>query len=266
MPFVEAAGQRLHYEWAGPEPADAPTLVFMHEGLGSVSMWRDFPESLAQATGCGMLNYSRRGYGQSEPIGEAREPHFMHDEAMTVLPEILTKLDVRRPILVGHSDGGSIALIYAGSGAANGGGPTPEAMIVEAAHVFVEELTTKSITQIGMAFHDTELPKKLGRHHDDPDGMFRAWHDIWLEPAFADWNIESYLPQVVCPLLVIQGKNDEYGTRRQVDAIVSQAGGPTEVLMVDDCGHSPHRDQPSRVLSAMTDFVRRVTGQKASAA
>lgn len=266
MPFIEAAGHRLHYEWAGPEPGDAPTLVFLHQGLGSVSMWGDFPEALAEATGCGMLNYSRWGYGESEPIAEARPVEYMHDEALESLPEVLSKLGVRRPILVGHSDGGSIALIYAGSGAAQGAGPAPAALILEAAHVFVEDITVDGAAKAKLAFDTTEFPRKLGRHHDDPEGMFRGWNDIWLYPDFLHWNIEEYLPKVTCPALVIQGENDEYGSRKQVDAIAAKAGGPTEVLMPAGCGHSPHRELREEMLAAMTDFVRQVTGQKASAA
>lgn len=266
MPFIEAAGHRLHYEWAGPEPTDAATLVFLHEGLGSVSMWRDFPHALAEATGCGMLNYSRWGHGGSAPIAEARGVEYMHNEALNSLPEVLSTLGVRRPILVGHSDGGSIALIYAGSGAAQGAGPAPVALILEAAHVFVEDISVDSIAKTKFAFETTELPQKLGRHHDDPVGMFRAWNDIWLHPDFRHWNIEDYLPMVACPVLAIQGENDEYGTGKQVDAIAAKSGGPTEVLIPAGCGHSPHRDRREEVLAAMTDFVLRMTGQKASAA
>jgi len=268
MSFVEAAGRRLEYKWAGVARDGAPTLVFMHEGLGSVSLWKDFPADVAAATGCPALVYSRWGHGKSEPIPEPREVGYMHDEALDSLPELLTKLEIRDPILVGHSDGASIALVYTGSEAERRGGPQPLALILEAPHVFVEEISVTSIAQIGEEYRSlgSEMPEKLRRHHADPDGLFRRWNDIWLHPDFLHWNIEQYLSHVRCPILVIQGEDDEYGSRRQVDAIAEQAAGPVEVLMLPECRHSPHRDQRERTLEAMTGFIRRVAAAREASA
>lgn len=266
MPFLDAAGHRLEYERAGPTPDDAPTLVFMHQGLGSVSMWRDFPADLSAATGCGMFSYSRWGHGKSEPLSGGRAVGYMHDEALSTLPEVLTKLAVQEPILFGQSDGGSISLIYAGSGAANGAGPAPKALIVEAAHVFVEEISVAGAREAEAMFENGELGEKLPRHHDDVEGMFRAWNEIWRHPDFFSWNIEEYLPNITCPILVIQGEDDEYGTRKQVETIAAKSGGPVDVLMLENCGHSPHREMREAVLSATTAFVQKITERKVSAA
>ncbi len=271
MPFMEAGGRRLEYERAGPDPGDsptddAPTLVFMHQGLGSLSMWRDFPAALAEATGCGRLGYSRWGHGKSEPLSRGHAVGYMHDEALVSLPQILTELEIKEPILVGQSDGGSISLIYAGSGAANGAGPAPRGLIVEAAHVFVEEISVAGARAAKAMFENGELGDGLRRYHDDAEGMFRAWNDIWRHPDFFSWNIEEYLPNITCPILVIQGEDDEYGSRKQVDSIAAKAGGPVEVLMLENCGHSPHREMPETVLAATTAFVRKIAEREVSAA
>ena len=251
MPFVEADGARLEYEWHGPPPDAAPTLVFLHEGLGCVTMWRDFPAALGAATGCGVLVYSRRGYGKSDPIDGKRPVRFMHDEAERSLPAVLAALDVRDAILVGHSDGASISLIYAGS---NGAGV--RGLILEAPHVFVEPICTESIREIKGVYETTDLREKLERHHGtNVDGAFYGWNDVWLDPEFASWNIEEYLPRIGKPTLVIQGADDEYGTVAQVDAIARQVAGPCEVAILPECGHSPHRDQPEATLAAMTTFI-----------
>jgi pimeloyl-ACP methyl ester carboxylesterase len=269
MPFVNAGGHRLDYEWIGPGPDKTPTLVFLHEGLGSVAMWRDFPAKVAAATGLGTLVYSRHGYGKSDVLTAARKVDYMHDEAFVALPEVLNALGVREPILVGHSDGGSIALLYGGSVARRRAGqgvdgPAPLALITMAAHVFVEQLSVDSIAAAKTAYETTDLPTRLGRYHDDVDRMFWGWNDIWLLPAFFHWNIEEYLPTIHCPLLAMQGEDDEYGTVRQVEAIRDQAGGPVTVCMLPKCKHSPHRDQPAMTLDAMKAFVNRVTRKVAA--
>jgi len=254
--FLLAAGRRLEHEWHGPGPDSAPALVFLHEGLGSVSMWRDFPARLAQATGCGALVYSRAGHGRSDPVPLPRPLRFMHDEALVVLPEVLDAAGVRDAVLVGHSDGGSIALIHAGGPA----GGRVRALVLEAPHVFCEELSVRSIAAAAEKYRQGDLRRALERHHGpNVDVAFWGWNRAWLDPAFRDWNIEEYLPGVRVPVLVIQGGRDEYGTLKQLDAIQAGCRGPVERLVLADCGHSPHRDQPDLTLAAMTAFVRSIS-------
>jgi pimeloyl-ACP methyl ester carboxylesterase len=251
---LKAGGLRLEYRWIGPPPEEAPTLVFLHEGLGSVSLWRDFPDRLAAGTGCGALVYSRAGYGKSDPVPLPRPVRFMHDE-VEVLAEILERMRVREPILVGHSDGASIALIYAGSHPKIG----LRGLILEAPHVFTEPHGLASIAKIGDLYRTTDLRDRLSRHHGaNVDVAFRGWNEVWLHPDFAAWNIEEYLAAIQAPILILQGEDDEYGTWKQVEAIERQAGGPVEAIALPDCGHSPHREQPERALGAMVEFVGRV--------
>jgi pimeloyl-ACP methyl ester carboxylesterase len=247
---VIVEGKRLETLFFAPTGQET-TIVMLHEGLGSVSMWRDFPEQIAQETGCGVLAYSRYGHGRSDRLAEKRSMDFMHHEAQVVLPALLHEFRIQEPILVGHSDGASIALIYAGL--------FPEelrALILEAPHVFVEDLTVESIATMKEAYQTTDLAKKLRRHHDHVDEAFWGWNDIWLDPSFRSWNIEEYLEAITCPVLVIQGENDEYGTIEQVRAIKARIPN-TEALILDDCGHAPHRDQPELTLEAMTRFALR---------
>ena len=224
------------------------TMILLHEGLGSVAMWKDFPSRVAQATECNVLVYSRYGHGKSERLGEKRSVAFMHHEAQVVLPELLRQFEIERPILLGHSDGGSIALIYAGTWPLSVRG-----LVLEAPHVFVEEMGLQSIRAIRALYESSDLPEKLGRYHDCVDETFREWNDIWLEPQFRAWNIEEYVDNIRCPALVIQGENDEYGTLAQVAAIKRQVAAQT--LILPQCGHSPHRDQPEQVLAAICKFV-----------
>jgi pimeloyl-ACP methyl ester carboxylesterase len=252
--FVTAAGLRLETRWIGPPPEAAPTLVFLHEGLGSVSLWRDFPDRLARRTGCGALIYSRAGYGKSDPAPLPRPVRFMHDEAK-ILPEVLAQMKIRESILVGHSDGASIALIYAGSRLAAG----LQGLILEAPHVFTEPHGLASIARIGEVYRDSDLRDRLSRHHGaNVDVAFRGWNDVWLHPDFRAWNIEEYLAGVNVPIFILQGEEDEYGTWKQVEAIERQAGGPVAAIALADCGHSPHREQPERTLQAMAEFVERL--------
>jgi pimeloyl-ACP methyl ester carboxylesterase len=247
MPFASAAGHVLEYEMVdGWEPA----LVFLHEGLGSIRQWRDFPATLATRTGCRALVYNRYGYGNSDMLAEPRAGvRFMHDEALGALPELLRVLEIRAPVLVGHSDGASIALIHAGAGHAVRG------LALMAPHVFVEDVCIRSIEAARETFRTTDLAERLGRYHRDAAKTFYLWNDVWLDPEFRKWNIEEYLPQVRCPVLAIQGEDDEYGTMAQVDAIARQVAGPCELLKLAACGHSPHRDQPERALEAIARFV-----------
>ena len=244
---VTAGGHALECQLI--EGAD-PALVFLHEGLGSIRLWRDFPAKVAQATGRKALIYDRYGYGGSEVLREPRvDVRFMHREGLDVLPELLKKLEIEKPILVGHSDGASIALIYAGSGHPLRG------LVVMAPHVFIEQFNLGSIRKIRATFETTDLPQRFGKYHTDPRKTFYLWNDAWLDPAFEKWNIEEYLPGISCPVLAIQGENDEYGTMAQLDAIRRQVKGPCEVLKLEDCGHSPHRDKPEETLKAVVDFV-----------
>ena len=230
--------------------ANGPELVFLHEGLGSVSHWKDFPARVAAATECGVTVYSRYGSGNSDLLAEARAVSYMHDEAQLALPQLLSQLGIDNPILVGHSDGASIALIYAGSH------DRVRGLVVLAPHVFVEDLSVASIAEAKVKFETTNLRDKLGRHHRDAGRTFRGWNDIWLDRQFRRWNIEEYLPRITCPILAIQGLDDEYGTMAQVEAIRRQSGGPVEVLALAECRHSPQRFQPEATLAAIAKFVR----------
>ncbi|MGA9028285.1 MAG: alpha/beta hydrolase [Steroidobacteraceae bacterium] len=221
----------------------------LHEGLGSMSLWRDFPERLAAATGCRVLIYSRHGYGGSSLLTAPRNADYMHEEARVWLPQILRQLGVRRPVLFGHSDGASIALIHAALPGAELSG-----LILLAPHVMVEDLTVAAIEQARDAFRTTDLRKRLARHHRDVESTFRGWNDIWLHPAFRGWNIEALLGAVRCPVLAIQGRDDEYGTLAQLE-ILRRAVPGTAVQVLEDCRHSPHRDQPVAVLTASREFI-----------
>lgn len=259
MPTLTVAGHQLEYQWFDPPHGvlrpDAPVLVFLHEGLGSLSMWKDFPEHIAAATGCRALVYSRHGYGKSDRLQQARQVDYMHVEALDVLPQVLRQLDIENPVLIGHSDGASIALIHAGAAQ----WPV-RALVLLAPHVFVEELTVTSIAQAKVAYQTTDLPAKLGRYHDDVDNTFWGWNDIWLHPQFRHWNIEPFLPRIACPVLAIQGEDDEYGTMTQLECIAQQIAD-VELLKLGNCHHSPHRDQPLAVIEAIKHFIERLGGQ-----
>lgn len=254
MPLVTVAGHRLEYERIDVGGWDRPTLVMLHEGLGSIAMWRDFPQRLAHATAARVVVYSRYGYGNSDRLAESRNVRYMHDEALAALPELLDALGIARPILVGHSDGASIALIHAG-----GSDRPVTGLIAMAPHVIVEDVSIASIAAARDAYAATDLRARLARYHADVDGAFRGWNDVWLHPDFRAWNIGEYLPRIRCPVLAIQGKDDEYGTMEQLKRIV-EAVPDVELVKLEDCRHSPHRDQPEAVIEAIARFVDRVTG------
>jgi pimeloyl-ACP methyl ester carboxylesterase len=277
MPLITIANRQLEYEWHGPSPdrSDAaPSLVFLHEGLGCVAMWRDFPARLAEQTGLGALVYSRAGYGKSDPIELPRPVTFMYEEALVVLPKVLDAFAIREAILVGHSDGGSIAIIHAGGS----GDSRVRGLILEAPHVFVEEVGVESIRKIGeqyreggagrMPVNDPQdagaptgapigsLRQRLARYHGEHvDQTFWGWNDVWLNPEFRSWNIEEYLAGIKAPVLLIQGEDDRYGTREQLRRIEAGCKGAVRTVMIEACGHSPHLDQPERALDAMKEFV-----------
>ena len=250
MPFVMAAGRRLEYELID-EARAAPWIVFLHEGLGSRAMWKDFPARLCNACDCRGLVYSRYGYGESDPLDAPRAVEFMHHEAEDSLPDLLDALGVDAPILFGHSDGASIALLHASLAAR-----PVRALVVLAPHVLVEDLSLRSIEAAKVTYETTDLREKLRRYHADPDSAFRGWNDIWLRPEFRDWNIEDCLAGIRAPILAIQGEDDEYGTMEQVERIARGAvNARVELLKLTDCGHSPHRDQPEKVIGAVQAFL-----------
>jgi len=251
---VTVAGHRLEVLRIPGRHRRAPELVFLHEGLGSVSHWKDFPAEVAAATGCPVTLYSRYGSGNSDLLTEPRPVRYMHDEALHSLPDLLAQLGIRNPILVGHSDGASIALIYAGAH------DRVRGLVLLAPHVFVEDLSVASIAEAKIQFETTDLATKLARNHQDSARTFWAWNNIWLHPDFRSWNIEEYLPRVTCPILAIQGLDDQYGTMAQVEAIARQSSGPVEILPVAECRHSPQRDQPAATLEAITKFVNESAG------
>jgi pimeloyl-ACP methyl ester carboxylesterase len=244
--FVRVPGGRLEVVDLGGDPA-APSLVLLHEGLGSVGLWRGFPEQLQRATCLRTVAFSRFGHGRSDPPPRRRTTTFMHEEALEVLPAVLGRLGLERPILVGHSDGGSIALIHAAEYDVTG-------LVLLAPHVFVEEICVAAIAEVAAAFED-RLRERMARHHDDPAVTFGGWADVWLDPDFRRWSLEPLLPSITAPTLLIQGRDDEYGTLAQIDAIAAAVSGPAETLVVPG-GHSPHLEQPGTVLRSIERFVR----------
>ena len=245
----------IEHQWINREKTHAPLMVFLHEGLGSVSMWRDFPQRVCAAAGCRGLVYSRPGYGRStpRPAEEALNMDFMHRQAQEVLPALLDALGVDtatdKPWLLGHSDGGSIALLYAAHSPQRIAGA-----IVLAPHIFVEDVSISSIAKARTAYLETDLRQRLSRHHDDPDSAFWGWNDIWLRLDFRHWSIEEEISTIACPLLAVQGLDDEYGTLEQIRGIARRVP-QTQLLELPDCGHSPHRDQPDKLIAAISAFI-----------
>ena len=258
MKHILVNGLRLEYRDFPAAGEGLPTLLLLHEGLGCVAMWRDFPAQLATATGCRVVVWSRPGYGGSQPYPEERKKGYMHREAEESLPALIAALHIERPLLVGHSDGGSIALIFAGAFP-----DVPLGIAVLAPHEFVEEVTLAGIRAARSIWESTDWPTKLGRYHQDAARVFAEWNDTWLSPPFRDWNIEQYLPKIRCPVLAIQGEDDEYATMRQIEVIAEQVPG-TELLKLPNCGHTPQRDQEAAVLAALLAFVDRVNRAKGS--
>lgn len=245
----------IEYQWIGNTDAAAPLLVFLHEGLGSLALWKDFPQRLCRAAGCRGLVYSRPGYGQSTPraADENWGVDFMHRQAHAVLPALLATLRVditdSPPWLFGHSDGASIALIYAAAYPRQVAG-----LIVLSPHIMVEDISVDSIEQARSSYLEADLRQRLGRYHDDPDSAFWGWNDIWLLPAFRAWSIENELMSITCPVLAVQGLNDEYGTLEQVHGIARRLA-QTEIAELADCGHAPHRDRPQQLIDLATRFL-----------
>lgn len=260
--MVEVLGKRVEvvsFEPSARADANAATIVFLHEGLGSAKQWRDFPKRIADATGRNAIAYSRLGYGGSDPVELPRPLTYMQDEAMAFLPALLDTLGIETAVLIGHSDGGSIALVHA----ALDGGERVEGIILEAPHVFVEDVSIASIAKAREAYEKGDLREKLAKYHGaNVDVAFRGWNDAWLDPGFRSWNLEEYLPRITVPTLVIQGEDDPYGTRAQVDAITSQVSGRVEALLLPKCGHAPHRDQAEATETAMVAFLETLAGER----
>jgi pimeloyl-ACP methyl ester carboxylesterase len=260
VPF-DGRDVRIEYRWIARK-ATAPLVVFLHEGLGSLSMWKDYPQVLCDAGGYRGLVYSRPGYGRSTPRPRAErwDVDFMHRQALALLPALLARLGIDEgepaPWLLGHSDGASIALVYAATFPRRVAG-----VIAVAPHIVVEDVSIASIAQARDAYRLTDIKAKLARYHDDPDSAFFGWNDIWLDPRFRSWSIEAMLPAIACPILAVQGTDDEYGTLAQVEGIRARAPH-AEVVVLDHCGHSPHRDRPDALTAAVTDFISRHTGAR----
>jgi pimeloyl-ACP methyl ester carboxylesterase len=247
--------RRIEAEWHGAPPEKAPTLVLLHEGLGCLAMWRDFPRRLAERTGYGVLVYSRFGYGKSDPAPLPRPLSYMHDEALEVLPHVLDQAGVRKAILVGHSDGASIAAIYAGGRQDF----RVRGLVLMAPHFFVEDYGLKSIAASRQAYEDGDLRARLARYHgDNVDNAFWGWFHAWLDPAFRAWRIDDYVAHIRVPILIIQGADDQYGTPAQIALAQEEAYCPVEVVLLERCRHSPHVDQPQATLNAVADFAYRV--------
>lgn len=255
MPYIEVQGNRIEYERLSPNNGlgKKPVIVLLHEGLGSISMWRDFPQKVADFTSHEVMVYSRYGYGNSE-ASPGFALNYMHEQGQLDLPELLSKLNIEKPILLGHSDGASIALIAAG-----GTNLKPQGVIVMAPHVMIEPIALESIEQAKIAYLETDLKNRLSRYHANVDSAFWGWNNAWLSSAFKHWNIENFLPQIDCPILGIQGYEDEYGTMAQLDRIAELSkNSPVELLKLENCKHSPHKDQPEKVLQAIHNFIKKL--------
>ena len=257
--FISAAGCQLRVKFIEPEPRSLltgrPTLVFLHEGLGCIEMWRDFPETLCKAVGCFGLVYDRKGYGQSEKFDGPWPVDYLQTESLVYLPALLNECNIDNAVLIGHSDGGTIALITA---AAHGN--IVKGIITEAAHFFVEQITIEGIHRAVKAFETTALKEKLFRYHkENTETIFYRWADRWLSTEFRNWNIREDLPKVTCPALVLQGEDDEYGTRAQIDGIAGQVHGPVRIKLIPDCGHIPHFQAKDAVLTEMMRFIKEIS-------
>jgi len=252
---LAVSGLRLEAVCHGPPPSAAPTLVLLHEGLGCVALWRDFPQALAQATGFGVLAYSRAGYGGSDPVALPRPLDYMQREARDSVRPVLDAFGVRRAILLGHSDGASIAALYAGGS----GDLRVRGLILMAPHVFTEPQGLAAIAEAKRAYEQGNLREKLAKYHAHVDVAFRGWNDAWLDPGFAAWNIEDCLDYIRAPTLVIQGEDDAYGTARQVEAVAARSYAPVETQMIPACGHAPHLEARDPTLAAVAEFCARLS-------
>ncbi len=251
--FLSIGSHSLEYRFIGPKPADALTLVLLHEGLGCIGLWGDFPEKLAQATGCGVFVYSRAGYGQSSPVALPRPLTYMHDEARDVLPALLDQIGFQRGLLIGHSDGASIAAIYAGTHQDHRVG----GLVLMAPHFFTEDTGIAAIVEAKKAYETTDLKQKLARWHKDPDNAFHGWNGAWLDPDFRKWDITEQLDYIRVPILIVQGADDQYGTVAQIEIAEQECYCPVEVALLPGVKHSPQREAPEVTVRAIADFAKR---------
>ena len=252
--FLKSGTSDLEYRMIGPQPHDAPTIVMLHEGLGSAGLWGDFPEKLQAATRAGVFAYSRAGYGASTPAKLPRAIDYMHTEALDVLPKLLDQIGFRRGLLVGHSDGASIAAIYAGSHQDH----RVQGIALIAPHFIVEDVSVKSIAEIRTAYETTNLKEKLARWHSDVDNAFHGWNGAWLDPKFRSWDISEYLAYIRVPVAILQGVDDQYGTMRQVEIAQEECYCPVDVTVIPGAGHQPHREAPGPTLDAISEFANAV--------
>ena len=258
--FLRISASDLEYRMIGPAPDDAPTIVMLHEGLGSAALWGDFPEKLQAATGAGMFAYSRAGYGASTPAKLPRPLDYMHTEALDVLPRLLDQIGFRHGVLLGHSDGASIAAIYAGAHQDH----RVQGVAMIAPHFIVEDISVKSIAEIKTAYETTGLKAKLARWHSNVDNAFYGWNGAWLDPKFRDWDISEYLAYIRVPVAIVQGVDDQYGTMRQVEIAQEECYCPVDVIEIPNAGHSPHREAPGATLDAISEFANAVLRDEGS--
>jgi pimeloyl-ACP methyl ester carboxylesterase len=252
--FLNIGASDLEYRMIGPAPDDAPTIVMLHEGLGCTGLWGDFPDRVQASTGAGVLVYSRAGYGASTPVTLPRPLDYMHIEALEILPKLLDAIGFRRGLLLGHSDGASIAAIYAGGVQDH----RVRGLAMIAPHFVVEDISVTSIAEIKIAYETTGLKTKLARWHRDVDNAFYGWNRAWLDPRFRSWDISEYLAYIRVPVAILQGADDQYGTIRQIEIAREECYCPVEVTMIPGAGHSPFREAPEATLNAISEFAERI--------
>lgn len=252
--IVSIDGLQLEVGLWGPDPSEVPSIVLLHEGLGCVALWRDFPARLAEATGFGVIAYSRAGYGASDPVALPRPLDYMTQEAIDVLPKVLEQVGFKRGVLLGHSDGATIATIYAGSV----GDHRVRGLVVMAPHYFAEPLGLAEIAAARVAFEQTDLGARLAKYHRDPENAFRGWNDVWLDPGFVHLDVTDVIDYLRVPVLAIQGRQDQYGTLAQIEVLEYRSYAPVDLVVLEDCRHSPHLDQPDKVVSQVAEFCERL--------
>ncbi len=252
--LVGVNGGQIEYCCWGPKPGDAPTVVLLHEGLGSAKLWRDFPEKLAEATGWGVFSWSRTGHGQSDIADLPLPINFMTIEATQVLPDLLDAIEFQYGVLLGHSDGATISAIYIGSVEDH----RVRGLILMAPHFFTESMGLEEITRSRIAFTEGDLRERMSRHHKNPDNTFNGWCDTWLNPGFKTWDVTEVIDYMRIPVLAIQGRNDQYGTLAQVRVVEERSYAPVDIEVIEECRHSPHLDQPEKTLSLVTEYLERL--------
>ena len=252
--FLVIGDKKLEYQSWGPSPEQAPTLIMLHEGLGCVELWRDFPQKLASETGFGVFVYSRAGHGKSDSCELPRPVDYMSVEAEQILPQVLDQIGFQRGVLLGHSDGASIASIYTGFRQDH----RVRGLILIAPHFFTEDTGLEEIAQIRDEYETTDLRARMGKYHRDPDNAFRGWNDAWLDPEFKEWNIADAIDYFRIPVLAIQGTNDPYGTLAQIEEIEQRIYSPLDTEIIDGCEHAPHIEEPARTLSSIASYLERL--------